>query len=312
VTAEPPLPVVPGTARQPGGNLGAAPLLDADEEVRLAQRIEAGREASQQLRAEAVTDAGERRRLRAAARDGDRAFERFVAANLRLVIRLAVRYSRRSRLDLDDLLQEGAVGLVRAVERFDWQRGYRFSTYAAYWIHQAMQRGTARAEPGVRLPHDVHDAVVRVRAARTALDAGEGDALSLERLAQATRLSREQVEHAVRSDHQVLSLDQRLGDDPGDATLEQRVAIAPDAPDEEAVTRALTAHALDRARQRLTKRQWHVLIGHFGLEGEPARSVATLATELGVGRETARLALRSALALVSAAIGRDDDPEAAA
>ncbi len=306
------LPVVPGSPSHPGGNLGATPLLDAEEEVALAQRIEDARRARELLARGDVAGREERRALRARVAEGERAFERFVSANLRLVIRFATRFSRRSRLDFDDLLQEGAVGLVRAVERFDWRRGYRFSTYAAYWIQQAMQRGTARAEPGLRLPHDVHDAVIRVRAARTAIGDLGDEAEAIQRLSQATRLTPEQVEHALRCDYQVLSLDQRLGDEPGDATLDERVAIAPDAPAEDAVTQAVVAQALQRARPRLTSRQHHVLVGHFGLHGEPPRSLATLAEELGVGRETARLALRGALDTLAAIVGSQEDPGAAA
>ncbi|MBW3601679.1 MAG: sigma-70 family RNA polymerase sigma factor, partial [Actinobacteria bacterium] len=130
--------------------LGKVRLLTADDEVRLAKTIEAGRDAQLELE-QGPADDQRRRVLERAVREGHVAFDHFVAANLRLVVSVAAQFSKRSTLDLGELIQEGNLGLLRAVEKFDWRRGYKFSTYATWWIRQAIQRGVAGSERTIRL-----------------------------------------------------------------------------------------------------------------------------------------------------------------
>jgi RNA polymerase nonessential primary-like sigma factor len=117
--------------------LGKVRLLTAEDEVRLAKKIEAGRAAQEKLDAGATAH---REELERAVREGQEAFDHFVAANLRLVVSVAAQFSKRSTLDLGELIQEGNLGLLRAVEKFDWRRGYKFSTYATWWIDPAWRR----------------------------------------------------------------------------------------------------------------------------------------------------------------------------
>jgi RNA polymerase nonessential primary-like sigma factor len=138
--------------------LGKVRLLTAEDEVRLAKTIEAGRAAQERLDA-GVDDKAERAELERQVREGQAAFDHFVAANLRLVVSVASQFSKRSTLDLGELIQEGNLGLLRAVEKFDWRRGYKFSTYATWWIRQAIQRGVAGSERTIRLPVALHDAL---------------------------------------------------------------------------------------------------------------------------------------------------------
>src|SRR5687768_18045708 len=146
--------------------LGKVRLLTAEDEVRLAKKIEAGHAAQEKLDA----GASQREELERAVREGQEAFDHFVAANLRLVVSVAAQFSKRSTLDLGELIQEGNLGLLRAVEKFDWRRGYKFSTYATWWIRQAIQRGVAGSERTIRLPVALHDALVKVRAASARLE----------------------------------------------------------------------------------------------------------------------------------------------
>jgi RNA polymerase sigma factor (sigma-70 family) len=278
-------------------HLSDVPLLTPDQERALAQRVEAGREA-EALLAAADPDDGDpehRARLERQAADGRAAFEHFVSANLRLVVREASRMARRSTLGLDELVQEGNLGLIRAVEKFDWRRGFRFSTYATWWIRQALQRGAAGKERTVRLPAAVHANLLKVRAAQARLLAERGRPPCLDELAEATRLSEAQVRVALAADYSVASLDQPVSDDEHAAELGSLIARASDAPAEEVVERLFTEGVLATARKVLDERQWDVLRRRYGLEGYEPASLQAVGEELGMSRETVRLTEQRAL-----------------
>ncbi|MEX2618714.1 MAG: sigma-70 family RNA polymerase sigma factor [Egibacteraceae bacterium] len=265
--------------------LGKVRLLTAEDEVRLAKTIEAGREAQAKL------DAGEkknRRELLRAVRDGQAAFDHFVAANLRLVVSVAAQFSKRSTLDLGELIQEGNLGLLRAVEKFDWRRGYKFSTYATWWIRQAIQRGVAGSERTIRLPVALHDALVKVRAAGARLESETGREATVPELAQATRLTEEKVRRAMEGDHAMTSLDRPVGYDQDASDLGEFVAIASDSPADEVVERNFVEGLFDLAREHLDERAWYVLTRRYGLDGEQALTLDALGRELGLSRESVR------------------------
>jgi RNA polymerase sigma factor (sigma-70 family) len=152
-------------------DVGRFALLSKDEECCLAQRIEAGKQASRDLGDPTnLKTAGERRALRRTLRAGEDAHDTFVLANLRLVVSIAKKY-QGSGLPLLDLVQEGNLGLIHAVDKFEWQRGFKFSTYATWWIRQAISRGIANTGRTIRLPVHASDLVQRIRRARTDLEA---------------------------------------------------------------------------------------------------------------------------------------------
>ena len=151
-------------------DIGRHALLTKDDEIGLAQRIEAGAEARRQLGGQAASTPPGRDELSRRARDGDAARRTFVEANLRLVVSIAKRY-RTSGLSLLDLVQEGNLGLLRAVDKFEWRKGFKFSTYATWWIRQAIQRGISNTARTIRLPVHAGDHVVRVRHVRARLEA---------------------------------------------------------------------------------------------------------------------------------------------
>jgi RNA polymerase nonessential primary-like sigma factor len=281
--------------------LGKVRLLSADDEVRLAKQIEAGREAEAALAADpARADAAE---LRVVAGEGQRAFEHFVRANLRLVVSIAMPYRRRTRLDLDELVQEGNVGLVTAVEKFDHRRGVKFSTYATWWIRQAIQRGIAAADRTIRVPVAVHSAQAKLRAAGARLEAELGRAPTAEELQEATRLSAEQVARAVEADVAVSSLDAPLSADRDAGAVGEVHAVAPDAPADEVVERAWIAEVVDTAERRLDPRSWYVVQRRFGLDGaERPPTLEVLGRELGMSREGVRKIEVDALAALRATL----------
>ena len=150
-------------------DIARRPLLTKRDEIDLAQRIEAGSEAREQLGAGDSPTPAARRELVRTASDGDSARHTFVEANLRLVVSIAKRY-RSSGLQLLDLVQEGNLGLLRAVDKFDWRKGFKFSTYSTWWIRQAIQRGIANTSRSIRLSVHAGDNLRQARQARARLE----------------------------------------------------------------------------------------------------------------------------------------------
>ena len=280
--------------------LGKVRLLTAEDEIRLAKQIEAGREAQEKL------DAGEaenRALLRKQVREGHEAFDHFVAANLRLVVSVAAQFSKRSTLDLGELIQEGNLGLLRAVEKFDWRRGYKFSTYATWWIRQAIQRGVAGSERTIRLPVALHDALVKVRAAAARIESETGREPTVEELASATKLSEAKVQRALEGDHAMTSLDRPVGFDADASDLGEFVAVAEDSPDDEVVEKTFMEGLFDLAKDHLDERSWYVLQRRYGLDGLQAMTLDALGRELGLSRESVRKIENQALAKLQAELG---------
>ncbi|MGH8934520.1 MAG: sigma-70 family RNA polymerase sigma factor [Egibacteraceae bacterium] len=268
--------------------LGKVRLLTAEDEIRLAQAIEAGNEARGKLNAGCPGVEAHREELERAVREGQAAFDHFVAANLRLVVSVAAQFSKRSTLDLGELIQEGNLGLLRAVEKFDWRRGYKFSTYATWWIRQAIQRGVAGSERTIRLPVALHDALVKVRAASARLESETGREPTIDELAEATRLTPAKVRRALAGDHSMTSLDRPIGYDSDASDLGEFVAVAEDSPADEVVERHFLEDLFQIAQERLDKRSWYVLQRRYGLDGRQALTLDALGRELGLSRESVR------------------------
>ncbi|HEX6255248.1 MAG TPA: sigma-70 family RNA polymerase sigma factor [Euzebyales bacterium] len=283
--------------------LGKVRLLTAEDEVRLAKTIEAGREAQERLDSGEITETSERRALERKVREGQGAFDHFVAANLRLVVSVAAQFSKRSTLDLGELIQEGNLGLLRAVEKFDWRRGYKFSTYATWWIRQAIQRGVAGSERTIRLPVALHDALVKVRAASARLEAETGREPTVDELAQATRLTTDKVQRALEGDHSMTSLDRPVGFDSDASDLGEFVAVSDDSPADEVVEKTFMQDLFDMARDRLDDRSWYVLQRRYGLDGRQTLTLDALGRELSLSRESVRKIENQALSRLQEELG---------
>jgi RNA polymerase sigma factor (sigma-70 family) len=286
-------------------DVGTVPLLTAQDEVELAQRIEAGREASEAIATHCRNgtygdDTCEE--LNERVRDGQRAFDRFVSANLRLVVKEAGKVSRRSPLGLDELIQEGNLGLIRAVEKFDWRRGFKFSTYATWWIRQALQRGMADKERTIRLPTGVHQHLMKVRAAQSRLDAELGRPPCLDELSAATNLTEAQVRQVLAADFAVTSLDKPVGDEHDAGELGALVARASDAPAEEVIERMFVEGIFDAARKTLPPRSWYVLQRRYGLDGYEPATLQEVGQDLNLSREAIRKIEQQALSLLQRAV----------
>ena len=273
--------------------LGRRSLLTADDEKRLAQQIEAGRDAAALLE---HADAQDRAALERDVAAGQAAFQRFVEANLRLVVSIAAQFVSRTDLDLDELIQEGNLGLIRAVEKFDWRRGGKFSTYATWWIRQAIQRGIARGDRAIRLPAGVHQELGKVRAATARLRDETGREPTTDEVAAATRLTPDRVERARNADYRVDSLQKPLSDDPDASVREHLVAVADDEPAEEVAQRLLIEDMMQATTASLDERSQYILRRRYGFDGGNGASLRQIGEELGLSRERVRRIEMEALA----------------
>ena len=265
--------------------IGRTALLSAQEEVDLAQTIERGKEARARLN-DPQLPRNERWRLDQMREMGDEARQKLIQANLRLVVSVAKKYMGRG-MPLLDLIQEGNIGLMRAVEKFDWRKGNRFSTYATWWIRQAVTRALAEQSRLIRLPVHLGESLGQMR--RTA----ERLAIALERdpthaeLGEALGLPEEQIKRMLEAVRQPISLSMPVGETGesqfGDFIEDERIA-----PPEEQASRTLLERDLVRSLDELPERERMVLELRYGLNDGLRRTLEEVGRSLGITRERAR------------------------
>jgi RNA polymerase primary sigma factor len=245
---------------------GRWPLLTKEEEVALAKRVERG--------------------------DAE-AKERMINSNLRLVVSIAKRYQGHG-LSLLDLIQEGIIGLIRAVEKFDWRRGFKFSTYATWWIRQAVQRGVANKSRTIRIPVHIADREQKIARAERLLAPKLGRQPTEEEIAKQAKLPLKQLREVREAARAITSLDRPLGTE-SDAAFGDLFASDQAQPEEE-LTVSLEQEVLRRAVSQLPNREQEVLKRRYGLNGDrdPA-SLEAIGRELGITRERVRQIEASAL-----------------
>jgi RNA polymerase sigma factor (sigma-70 family) len=262
------------------------PLLSKDEEVRLAKAIEAGRDAAGSDRSDPELTSGERLELRRVEIRAENARQVFVSSNLRLVVFIAKRY-QSSGVPLLDLVQEGNLGLIHAVEKFDWRRGFKFSTYATWWIRQAVSRGIANMGRTVRLPVGVADMIGALQQAQVTLESRLHRQPTIAEISLEADFSEEKVLELLGYRSEPLSLSHPLLDD-GAAELgdlvEDPTALMPF--DEAAL--ALLPQEIDRLLAPLTPRESEILRLRFGLDSGDPRTLEQVGNRLNVSRERIR------------------------
>jgi RNA polymerase sigma factor (sigma-70 family) len=274
-------------------DLGKHPLLTKDDEVRLAQIIEAGRDAATRLASKDKLTPAERRRLRQAVTAGDDATQQFVNANLRLVVSIAKKY-QAADLPLLDLVQEGNLGLIHAVEKFDWRKGFKFSTYATWWIRQAIGRAIDNTSRTIRLPIHAGDQLRRLRKVRTELESEMGRMPSQAELAAALDVTEEEVAEILRFGTDPVSLDTPVGDD-GDSNLADIVADRGAPSPFDVVANEMLSGEIDKLMAPLDERERQILRLRYGLDrGEP-RTLDDVGVEMQLTRERVRQIEKAAL-----------------
>jgi RNA polymerase primary sigma factor len=264
--------------------VGRYRLLDRDGEARLATTVQAGIRAGEQLSQPGEQSAECRRRLEQTIRAGQQAAAEFAAANLRLVVSVARRYQHRG-LELADLIQEGNLGLMRAVERFDPGLGFKFSTYATWWIRQAITTAIASSASTIRLPVHARDKAAALRAAEDRLRQTLGRSPSIDEVAAESGMALGEAELLLRASQPTFSLSTPVGED--DTELEDLLAGTEPGP-ERVVTDAVRSQELSQLLSHLTPSEAKVISLRFGLDGGEPVTLADAAAALGISRERAR------------------------
>ncbi len=287
-------------------DIGKYPLLTRAEEVQLGELVLAGRKAAAELaRIGDRLDASRRAELERRVRAGEDAARRFVRSNLRLVVSIAKKY-QSSGLPLLDLVQEGSFGLIHAVERFDPRRGFKFSTYATWWIRQTIARGIANTGRTIRLPVHAGDQLLAIRMANASFEVRHGRSPTPEELADAVALPSRKVEELMPHLTEPLSLSERLND--GEVELGELVEDnRTPAPEQEAMAAMLPAQVAELLSV-LEPREREILLLRYGLDRGRPRTLEEVGEYFGLTREGVRQAELKAISKLrrrSARSGRD-------
>ena len=270
--------------------IGKVALLNAEEEVELAKRIEAGLYATQLMTELAESGeklpAAQRRDMLWICRDGDRAKNHLLEANLRLVVSLAKRYTGRGMAFLD-LIQEGNLGLIRAVEKFDYTKGYKFSTYATWWIRQAITRAMADQARTIRIPVHMVEVINKLGRIQRELLQDLGREPTPEELAKEMDITPEKVLEIQQYAREPISLDQTIGDE-GDSQLGDFIEDSEAVVAVDAVSFTLLQDQLQSVLETLSEREAGVVRLRFGLTDGQPRTLDEIGQVYGVTRERIR------------------------
>ncbi len=270
--------------------IGKVPLLTGSLEVLLARRIEVGVEASKQLESMPVQKAGRKSKTRIelekAVAEGQSAKDMLIVANLRLVVSIAKHY-RSSGLGFLDLIQEGNIGLMKAVEKFDYTKGFKFSTYATWWIRQAIARAIADQARTIRIPVHMVETMNRISKIQRQLHQELGREPTPAEMSKAVGLSTERIIELQSLDVNTISLEQPVGDENDfnlSDTIEDRSTITP----QEAMARSLLADAVRQVLSELPERERGVVALRFGIEDGEMHTLEDVGARFGVTRERVR------------------------
>jgi len=266
--------------------IGRVPLLTGAAEVELAKAIEAGGEAAVRLHDGVHRSADDLEQLADIIDRGNEARRRLVESNLRLVVSVARRYMNRG-IALGDLIQEGNIGLMRAVEKFDYRRGFKFSTYATWWIRQAVSRALADHSRTIRVPVHMVETINKYVRMSASLQQDLGREPTMDEVAKAMEVPVERVREIVRILPQPISLESAVGDE-ADAVLADFV-VDENLPDmDEAASKLLLRGQVEGVLSTLTPRERRVVELRFGLDGDKLYTLSEIGAELGVTRERIR------------------------
>lgn len=277
--------------RQYLDGIGTYNLLTADDEVRLAKDIETGRKA--ELALENEKDQTKRRQLGQMVRAGEEARQIFIRSNLRLVVSIAKRYGH-ARLPFLDLVQEGNLGLIRAVEKFEYRKGFKFSTYATWWIRQAITRAIADKSRTIRVPVHMMDTITQMQTAEGNLTKRLGRKPSDEELAEESGLTVQKIREARKVAPEPVSIFEPIGED--NATLGDFIEDLDAAAPFELIASKLNIENLRFVLERLTERERTVIEMRYGLNGSEPSTLDEVGRHFNVTRERIRQIEAKALA----------------
>src|SRR3982751_727424 len=274
--------------------IGKTALLNAADEVELAKRIEAGLYAQHLLATKKRLGENRKRELAAVVRDGEAARRHLLEANLRLVVSLAKRYPGRG-MPLLDLIQEGNLGLIRAMEKFDYAKGFKFSTYATWWIRQAITRGMADQSRTIRLPVHLVEQVNKLARIKREMHQTLGRDATDEELAEESGLPEEKIADLLDHARDPVSLDMPVGSDE-EAPLGDFIEDGEAADAETTVISHLLHDDLRRVLATLEDREQHVIRMRYGLDDGQPRTLDQIGRRFGLSRERVRQIEREVMA----------------
>src|SRR6478609_4412477 len=274
--------------------IGKTALLTAEQEVELAKRIEAGVFAAHVLESDVEMSPQRRKDLRMVVRDGGRARNHLLVANLRLVVSLAKRYTGRG-MPLLDLIQEGNLGLIRAVEKFDYTKGFKFSTYATWWIRQAISRGMADQGRTIRLPVHLVEQVNKLSRLKRELHQQLGRDATMAELASESGIPEEKIADLLDHARDPVSLDMPVGSDE-EAPLGDFIEDSESTSAENAVVAAFMHDDINRVLRTLDDREQTVVRLRYGLDDGRPRTLDEIGRHFGISRERVRQIERDSMA----------------
>ena len=274
--------------------IGRTALLNAEDEVELSQRIEAGLYAQHLLESDEQFTPSKKRDLKAIAKDGRAARAHLLEANLRLVVSLAKRYTGRG-MPLLDLIQEGNLGLIRAVEKFDYTKGFKFSTYATWWIRQAITRGMADQSRTIRLPVHLVEQVNKLSRIKREMYQHLGREATNEELADESGIDESKIDLLLKQSRDPVSLDMPVGTDE-EAPLGDFIEDSEATDAEEAVVASLRHSDIRTVLATLEKREQDVIRLRFGLDDGVPRTLDQTGREFRLSRERVRQIEREVMA----------------
>ena len=266
--------------------IGRIPLLTAEQEVELSKRMENGRTARRRLNKDGQLDADERQDLKSIIRDGKAAQEHLVKANSRLVVSVAKKYVGRG-VPFLDLIQEGNIGLIRAVKKFDYRRGYKFSTYATWWIRQAVTRAIADQGRTIRVPVHMYEQINRLARVSRQLVQELGRDPTTEEIAVELGISAKKVERIIKVSQRPLSLEMPVGEE-DDSFLGDFIEDSEAPSPTEQASQTLLREQIDDIFASLTPREVRILQLRFGLVDGYAYTLEEVGKKFGVTRERIR------------------------
>ncbi len=265
--------------------ISRVPLLTAEQEVDLAQKIEAGVAAQERLTDKNYAD-DERYTLEAIVREGERARRHLIEANFRLVVSIAKKYVGRG-VSFLDLIQEGNIGLIRAVEKFDWRRGFKFSTYSTWWIRQAITRAIADQGRTIRVPVHMTERINKVMRAQRKLVQELGREPTPEEIAADLDTTPDQIERIMKISERPLSLEMPVGEEQDSALgdfIEDELSLMPN----EVASNELLRRQVEEVLSTLSARESRVLQMRFGLKDGHSHTLEEVGRRFGVTRERVR------------------------
>lgn len=275
--------------------IGKESLLTAEDEVDLGRRIEVGLFAAEKLN-QGVSDTAHQRELAWLAHDGERAKKRFIEANLRLVVSIAKHYSGRGALIMD-IVQDGNMGLMRAVEKFNYMAGFKFSTYATWWIRQSIHRGMADKVRMIRVPVHTAEKLNKIKRIRRDLTNTLEREPTMGEIGEASDILPHDVSRLLKYDQEPISLSAPVGD--GDGDISELIIDGDSLQPDEYGMLALRTTDISFYLTALPEREQSILRARFGLNGDGPRTLEQVAVIEGVTRERVRQIEKRALALLA-------------